>query len=235
MLSVDNISVFYGDLQALWNVSIEVNQGEVVCIVGSNGAGKTTLLKTLVGLLRPKTGRVLFENNHVDRLQPHRVVELGVSYVPSERELFPQMTVLENLETGAFAKRGRANKKNMLELVFRLFPVLHERRNQLAGTMSGGEQQMLAIARGMMSNPTLLMLDEPSTGLAPFLVAALYETIKKIQEEGLTILLVEQNVMQALSLADRGYVLETGRIKLEGNSSALLDNPMVRAAYLGVQ
>ncbi|HID04754.1 MAG TPA: ABC transporter ATP-binding protein [Aigarchaeota archaeon] len=221
-------------MQALWDVGLEVETGEVVAIIGANGAGKTTLLKTIAGLIRPKNGRIILDSFDISKYEAYKRTELGISYVPAERELFPQMTVIENLELGAFTKRARKRKEENLELVFRLFPRLKERKNQLAGTMSGGEQQMLAIARGMMTCPTILMLDEPSTGLAPKLVAELFEVIRKITEENLTVLLVEQHMTQALSVADRGYVLETGRITLSGSVEELLVNPLVKQAYLGV-
>jgi len=233
LLMVENINVFYGDIQALWDVNIYVEEGEVVSIIGANGAGKTTLLKTIAGLIKPRSGRVIFDKTDVSRYEAYKRTELGICYVPAERELFPQMTVMENLELGAFTKRARERKEESLELVFNLFPRLKERKNQLAGTMSGGEQQMLAIARGLMTCPKILMLDEPSTGLAPRLVVELFDTVRKITEENLTVLLVEQHMAQALSVADRGYVLETGRITLTGRGEELLADPLVKQAYLG--
>jgi len=234
MLKVDKINVFYGDLQALWDVSFEVNEGEKVVIVGANGAGKTTTLKTISGLLRPRSGSIEFLGKRIDKLPPHKIVELGIAHVPEGRRLFPRMTVLENLEMGAYTKRAREKLEDTLEWVFSIFPRLKERKKQIAGTMSGGERQMLAIARGLMSKPKLLMLDEPSLGLAPKLVVKTFEVIERINEEGVTILLVEQNVRHALELADRGYVLETGRITLSGTGEDLLKNDYVKKAYLGM-
>jgi len=234
LLKVNNIDVFYGDLQALWGVSFEVHEGEKVVIVGANGAGKTTTLKTISGLLRPRSGTIEFKGQRIDKLPPHKIVELGIAHVPEGRRIFPKMTVLENLEMGAYIKRAREKFDDTLEWVFSIFPRLKERKNQIAGTMSGGERQMLAIARGLMSRPDLLMLDEPSLGLAPKLVMKTFEVIKRIGEEGVTILLVEQNVRHALELADRGYVLETGRITLSGTSEELLSNDYVKKAYLGM-
>jgi len=234
MLKVDKINVFYGDLQALWDVSFEVNEGEKVVIVGANGAGKTTTLRTISGLLRPRSGSIEFLGKRIDKLPPHEIVELGIAHVPEGRRLFPRMTVLENLEMGAYTKRAREKFDDTLEWVFSIFPRLRERKKQIAGTMSGGERQMLAIARGLMSKPKLLMLDEPSLGLAPKLVVKTFEVIERINEEGVTILLVEQNVRHALELADRGYVLETGRITLSGTGEELLKNDYVKKAYLGM-
>jgi len=234
LLKVNKINVFYGDLQALWDVSFEVYEGEKVVIVGANGAGKTTTLKTISGLLRPRSGTIEFMGQRIDRLPAHKIVELGIAHVPEGRRLFPKMTVLENLEMGAYTKRAREKFEDTLEWVFSIFPRLKERKNQIAGTMSGGERQMLAIARGLMSRPKLLMLDEPSLGLAPKLVLKTFEVIQRISEEGVTILLVEQNVRHALELADRGYVLETGRITLSGTGEELLNNDYVKKAYLGM-
>jgi branched-chain amino acid transport system ATP-binding protein len=234
MLDVDKINVFYGGLQALQNVSLKVERDEVVAIVGSNGAGKTTILKAISGLLPLKSGSINFLGNRLDKLPTHRIVELGVVQIPEGRHLFPYMTVMENLEMGAFTPEARKKRRETIEWIFNLFPILKERRNQLAGTLSGGEQQMLAIGRGLMSRPKLLMLDEPSLGLAPKLVTKLFEVIKTINEEGVTILLVEQNVRHALELADRGYVLETGKIILEGEGRQLIANEHVKKAYLGM-
>lgn len=232
MLTVDKINVFYGDLQAIRDVSFEVETGEKTVIVGSNGAGKTTTLKTVSSILHPRSGSIEFLGKRIDQLPPHKIIELGISHVPEGRGLFPRMTVTENLEMGAYTRRE--SKNEMLEQVFQLFPVLKERRNQLAGTMSGGERQMLAIARGLMSKPKLLMLDEPSLGLAPMLVLSIFDMIETINKEGVTILLVEQNVRHALEMADRGYVLETGRITMKGTGKELIDNEYVKKAYLGM-
>ncbi|RLE51214.1 MAG: ABC transporter ATP-binding protein [Candidatus Methanomethylicota archaeon] len=234
MLVVDRINVFYGDLQALWDVSLKVEKGEILALVGSNGAGKTTTLNTISGILKPRSGKIEFMGKRIDGMPPHKIVELGIAQVPEGRQLFPEMTVLENLEMGAYTKRAREKFYDTLEWVYQLFPILKERKNQLAGTLSGGEQQMLAIARALMSRPQLLMLDEPSLGLAPKLVLLVFEMIHKINEEGVTILLVEQNVRHALSIAHRGYVIETGKIVLEGSGQELLENEYVKKAFLGM-
>jgi branched-chain amino acid transport system ATP-binding protein len=233
MLEAKGVSAFYGDAQALWDVSFDVNEGEIVTLIGSNGAGKSTMLKVISALLPPAKGAIKLFDERIDRLPSHRIVELGIAQIPEGRRLWPGMSVLENLELGAYAHQARAVKDRSLQWVFELFPRLAERKNQLAGTLSGGEQQMLAIGRGLLSRPKLLMLDEPSLGLAPFLVAEVFNVIKQINQEGVTILLVEQNVHHALELAHRGYVLETGRIVLEGESEHLLQNEHVRTAYLG--
>ncbi|HID18866.1 TPA: ABC transporter ATP-binding protein, partial [Candidatus Bathyarchaeota archaeon] len=212
MLTVEKINVFYGNVQALWDVSLKVEKGEVVALIGSNGAGKTTTLKTVSGLLRPRSGSISFLGEKVDNFDPRHIVELGLVQVPEGRHLFPYMTVLENLKMGAYPSYARKRRNETLEWVFTLFPILKERKGQLAGTLSGGEQQMLAIARGLMARPKLLMLDEPSLGLAPVYTLKIFDLIRKINQEGVTILLVEQNVRQALEISDRGYVLETGRI-----------------------
>jgi len=234
MLEVDNINVFYGDLQALWNLSFRVEKGEVAVIAGPNGAGKTTTLKTISGLLHPKSGSISFLGQRIDRVPPHRIVEMGISHVPEGRRLFPNMTVMENLKVGAYTPKAWEKRDDTLEWVFQLFPKLKERKDQLAGTLSGGEQQMLAIGRGLMSRPKLLMLDEPSQGLAPKLVLLTFNMIRNINEEGVTILLVEQNVRRALELADRGYIIETGRVSLEGEGEKLLKSKYVKKAYLGL-
>ena len=233
ILTVENIHVFHGDVQALWGVSLEVHEGEVVSLLGSNGAGKTTTLRTISGLLRPRSGRIMFAGREIHRIPPHEVVALGVAQIPEGRRLWPNMSVLENLELGAYPASARAHRIEQRDRMFQLFPRLAERRNQLAGTLSGGEQQMLAIARGLMSRPKLLMLDEPSLGLAPLVVKEVFRAVREVRDAGITVLLVEQNVAQALELADRGYVLETGRVVLQGASRELLANPHVRSAYLG--
>lgn len=234
MLSVDKINVFYGDLQALWEVSFNVEKGEIVTIVGSNGAGKSTTLRTISGLLRPRTGSIQFLGETLEKIPPHGIVKLGVAHIPEGRRLFPLYSVMENLKMGAYTRKQIEKKDETLEWVFKLFPILKERRNQAAGTLSGGEQQMLAIGRGLMSRPKLLMLDEPSLGLAPKLVLTLFDLVRKINEEGITVLLVEQNVRHALHLAHRAYVLETGRVVLEGEGDELMDNEHVKKAYLGM-
>lgn len=235
MLSVTNMSVRYGLREALSDVSFTVNEGELVTLVGANGAGKTTCLKTISGLLKPSKGRIEFLGQRIDGLAPHRLLAMGLAHVPEGRLLFPEMTVMEHLELGAVRSRpGTRSFEEKIEWNFMLFPRLKERRDQRAGTLSGGEQQMVAIARGLMSTPRLLMLDEPSLGLAPIVVDALADVISALHRDGLTILLVEQRVDLALKLANRGYVLETGRVALQDSAAALLQNPQVKQAYLGV-
>lgn len=234
MLKLDKVNVSYGDLPVLWNISLKVKKGEIVAVVGSNGAGKSTMLKTICGLIMPNKGDIEFLGERITRMSPFKRVEKGLAYVPEGRHVFPHMTVMENLEMGAYVPRARKRIKDTLEWVFQLFPILEERRNQLAGTLSGGEQQMLAIARGLMSRPSLLMLDEPSLGLAPMFVVKVFEMIRKINQEGVSILLVEQNVRYALNNAHRGYILENGRIVLEDEGRKLLENEQVRKSYLGI-
>jgi branched-chain amino acid transport system ATP-binding protein len=234
MLKIDDISVFYGKVQVLWDVTFQVEEGEVVTLLGSNGAGKSSTVKTLQGLLHPKKGTIEFMGKRIENLPAYRVVEEGIALVPEGRDIFPKMTVEENLMLGAYVPRAREQREETRSWVLELFPKLAERRKQLAGTMSGGEQQMLSIARALMSKPRLLMLDEPSFGLAPVIVLQVFEIIRKLKKEGVTILLVEQNVHQALKIADRAYVLEKGKIILEGNGSDLLENDYVKNAYLGV-
>jgi len=234
MIRVEGIEVSYGEIPVLKGVSIEVNEGEVVAVIGSNGAGKSTLLKSIAGLLKPKKGRIFYQGIQVGKLPAHKVVRSGMVYIPAERELFPQMTVQENLELGAYTSGIAKAKRETLKFVFALFPRLAERKRQLAGTMSGGEQQMLAIGRGLMSRPKVLLLDEPSTGLAPILVAEMYRQLHRLKEEGSTILLAEQQIPAALSLAHRAYVLENGLIRLQGRANDLLEEPEVKRAYLGV-
>ncbi len=234
MLEVQGLQVCYGDVQALWDVSFTVEPGEIVTLVGSNGAGKTTTLKTVSGLLRPAAGHVRLEGQDIAALPPHEVVARGVAQIPEGRRLWPQMTVLENLELGAYTAEARRHRDETLEWAFTLFPRLRERQGQRAGTLSGGEQQMVAIARGLMSRPRLLMLDEPSLGLAPLLVEEVFRIVREINGQGVTILLVEQNLRQALEVAHRAYVLETGRITLAGPSRDVLSNPHIRSAYLGL-
>ena len=234
MLEVQRLQVFYGDVQALWDVSFAVQPGEIVTLVGSNGAGKTTTLKTISGLLRPAAGSVRFEGDDIAALPPDGVVIRGIAQIPEGRRLWPHMTVLENLELGAYTREARPRKDETLEWTFNLFPRLRERQAQLAGTLSGGEQQMVAIARGLMSRPRLLMLDEPSLGLAPLLVAEMFRIIREINGRGVTVLLVEQNLRQALEIAHRAYVIETGRVTLSGPSPDILAHPHIRAAYLGM-
>lgn len=233
MLEVEKINVFYGDAQALWDVSLTVYKGEIVTLVGSNGSGKSTTLKAISGLASPSSGEISLEETRIDRMAAHRIVEMGVAQIPEGRRLWPGLSVRENLELGAYTKAARAVRDETMEWVLGLFPLLKARRDQLAGTLSGGEQQMLAIGRGLLSCPKLLILDEPSLGLAPLLVAEVFETIQKINREGMTILLVEQNVNHALAISNRGYVLETGRIVLSGKGKELLADEHVKTAYLG--
>ena len=232
MLSVEGVHTFYGPIEALKGVSIEVRQGEIVTLIGANGAGKSTLLMTICGSPRAEQGRVVLEGRDITRLQPHQIVRLGVAQSPEGRRIFPRMSVLENLQMGATAAE-KSHFQDDLARVFKLFPILEQRREQRGGTLSGGEQQMLAIGRALMSRPRLLLLDEPSLGLAPLLVKQIFATIREINEQqGMTVLLVEQNAYHALSLAHRGYVLVTGRIALTGTGAELLANREVRAAYL---
>jgi len=234
VLEVNGINVFYVKVQALWDVSLKVEEGEIVAVVGANGAGKTTLLKTLSGLVRSSSGNIKFLGKRIDQLPAHKIVEDGISHIPEGRGIFSSLTVFENLKMGAYTAKAWKERDETLKLVYELFPILSERRNQTAGTLSGGEQQMLAIARGLMSKPKMIMLDEPSLGLAPKIVMKIFELIEEINKGGVTILLVEQNVQQALELAERGYVLETGKICTEGKGKELLRNELVKKAYLGL-
>jgi len=234
VLKVSEIDVYYGDMQALRNVSIDVNQGEVVSVIGSNGAGKSTLLKSVSGMLRPRSGSISLNGNEISQAPTSKIVENGISHVPEGRQIFPTMTVLENLEMGAQFPRPRKVQRETIEQVFAYFPRLKERLEQKAGTLSGGEQQMLAMGRGLMSLPSLMMLDEPSLGLAPVLVSTIFEIIEKINRQGTAILLIEQNVFHSLKISDRGFVLENGEIALSGAGQELLENPHIRKTYLGL-
>ncbi len=234
MLAVRDLSVFYGDAQALDAVSLDVAQGEIVAIVGANGAGKTSLIRTIGGVLAPRSGSIAFDGREIAGLDSHVVCDLGIGQVAEGRQIFPSMTVVENLEVGAMLPRARAGAKAALERVFSMFPRLEERGAQLAGTLSGGEQQMLAIGRCLMGAPRLIMFDEPSLGLAPTVVHEVFATIRALHAQGMTVLLVEQNVAASLKLADRAYVLENGRVALSGSGAELLVDPRVREAYLGL-
>ena len=233
MLKVENLNVFYGAIHALHDISFQVNAGEIVTLIGANGAGKTTTLHTISGLIRQKSGTSTFKGKNLAAGHPHKLVGMGLSQVPEGRRVFAQMSVLENLEIGAYTRKNPAEMKRDLEMVFGHFPRLKERVKQLAGTLSGGEQQMLAMGRALMSHPELLMLDEPSMGLSPILVQEIFSIIQDVNRAGTTILLVEQNAHMALSIANRAYVLETGRIVMEGDAKELLTNDDVRKAYLG--
>ncbi len=233
MLNIEDLEVAYGKIQVLWGVTLAIREGEIIALVGANGAGKTTLLKTISGLLRPKTGSIGFNGGALERATPRDIVRQGVVHVPEGRKLFPEMNVLDNLLMGGYMIPPR-ERGARLEEVFALFPLLKERERQMAGTLSGGEQQMVALARGLMARPKLLMLDEPSLGLAPLVVEKIFEAVQTIHREGVTVLLVEQNVHEALSLADRAYVLENGKIALEGTGKDLLEDGHVREAYMGI-
>jgi branched-chain amino acid transport system ATP-binding protein len=234
VLEIKNIDVYYGDVQVIWDISFEVKQGEIVALIGANGAGKSTTLKTISGILRPRKGEILFNDIPINKVEPYRLIELGIAHVPEARRLFVEMSVEENLDMGSLKGEAKKERDITKQLVFELFPRLLERQRQLAGTLSGGEQQMLAIGRGLMSKPKLQMFDEPSLGLSPILVKDIFNVIKRIKAEGTTVLIVEQNVKQTLALADRVYVLENGKIALQGTGEELLNNEHVKTAYLGV-
>ncbi len=234
MLTLNNVSASYGDIQVLDRVNLMVNPREIAAIVGSNGAGKTTLINLITGLLRCTPGEIYFMGKRIDILPPHEIVERGIVQIPEGRLLFPKMTVIENLEMGAYIARARMNKQATLNRVMDLFPVIKDRRGQLAGSLSGGEQQMLAIARGLMANPTLLILDEPSLGLAPLVVEEMFRVILEINEQGITIILVEQNVFRTLTVSHKAFVLENGRIVMEGIGQELLNHQDIKSAYLGI-
>jgi len=233
-LRVSDVWAGYEGSLALFGISLEVRTGQVVALVGANGAGKTTTLRAISGLVRPEAGQVVFEGRRIDGLKPHQITTLGIAHVPEGRRVFGRLSVLDNLQLGAYVRRDPAERRRNLERVFGLFPVLYERKNQPAGTLSGGEQQMLAIGRGLMLSPKLLMLDEPSLGLSPKLVDRIFDAVAEIKSQGTTVLLVEQNLVEALELADYGYVLQTGRVVLEGPGPKLLQNELIRSAYLGL-
>ncbi|OGP70083.1 MAG: ABC transporter ATP-binding protein [Deltaproteobacteria bacterium RBG_13_47_9] len=233
MLDVDHIDVYHGDLQALWKVSLQIGNGERVSLIGANGAGKTTIVESISGLLTPVDGSIRFHGVRIDRMPTHKIVELGICLVPEGKGIFPGMSVFENLELGAFIPESRKIKGKTLEFVYDLFPILQSRKNQISGTLSGGEQQMLAIGRALMSKPKLLMLDEPSLGLAPLIVKNIFRVIQQISESGVSILLVEQNVRIALGITQRAYIIENGRVGMHGNSQSLFNDEQVKSAYLG--
>lgn len=234
MLEVEKLCVYYGDHQALFDVNIHVGNGEIISFLGGNGSGKTTTINTISGVIKPKAGSVRFGGAEIHQWPVHKIVEKGLIQIPEERMLFPDMTVLENLQMGAYLNRARQKQKDFLEWIYGLFPILKARRSQLAGTLSGGEQQMLAIGRGLMSRPKLLMLDEPSLGLAPMLVLDLFRVIQEINQHEVDIFLVEQNVHQSLKISHRAYLLENGSITMEGEASKLLETDYIRQAYLGI-
>jgi branched-chain amino acid transport system ATP-binding protein len=234
MLEVSNIDTFYGKIQALWGVSLEIDEAEMVALVGANGAGKTTLLNTISGLLHPASGSIEFLGKRIDGLTSYSIVELGMSHIPEGRRLFPDMSVRENLEMGAYANRAWKHKQETLDKVYQLFPILKARQGQLAKTLSGGEQQMVAMGRGLMSRPRLCIIDEPSSGLAPLVVDEIFRIIQGLRDQGIAIFLIEQNVQQTLEITDRAYVLENGRVILAGESKKLLQEELIRKAYLGL-
>lgn len=232
LLQVDNIEVYYGVIKALKGVSFEVNKGEIVALIGANGAGKTTILHTVTGLLKPKTGKIIFKDNDITKIPAHKIVTMGMAHVPEGRRIFSQLSVLDNIKLGAFTRKDKEEIEETLNYVYERFPRLKERKSQIAGTLSGGEQQMLAMGRALMSKPEFVLMDEPSMGLSPLLVSEIFEIIKAINENGTTVLLVEQNAKKALSIADRAYVLETGNIVLSGDAKDLMNDESVKKAYL---
>ncbi len=233
MLSVNNLQVHYGMIQAIKDVSFEVNQGEVIALIGANGAGKTTILHTISGLLQPTRGSVIFEGQDITKTAAHKIVSLGMAHVPEGRRVFAQLTVLENLRLGAYTRKDKNEMEETLKMIYQRFPRLEERKNQIAGTLSGGEQQMLAMGRALMSHPKIILMDEPSMGLSPIFVEEVFKIIRDISAEGTTVLLVEQNAKKALTIADRAYVLETGNIILQGDAKKLMNDESVKKAYLG--
>ncbi len=234
MLEFNNISAAYGKTRVLWDISLKINEGEIVALVGSNGTGKSTLLKTMSGILRPVSGTITFEGKRIDNLPMHLIAEMGISHIPEGGKVFKDMTVRDNLDMGAYASRARKDKEETMGRVLEIFPILKERQNQLARTLSGGEQQMLAMGRGLMSRPKLCVFDEPSYGLAPFLVKEVFRVIKTLPQNGITVFLIEQNVRHTLDISDRAYILENGRIVMESSGQALLQDDHVRKAYLGL-
>ena len=233
LLEVQDIQVYYGMIQALKGVSFSVNEGEVIALIGANGAGKTTTLHTVTGLLRAKSGHIIYDGQDITKVPPHKIVTMGMAHVPEGRRIFQQLSVLENLKLGAYTRKDKSEIASTLKMVYERFPRLEERKNQVAGTLSGGEQQMLAMGRALMSKPRIILMDEPSMGLSPLLVSEIFDIIKVINESGTTVLLVEQNAKKALSIADRAYVLETGKITLSGDAKDLINDESVKKAYLG--
>ena len=233
MLSVNNLQVHYGMIQAIKDVSFEVNEGEVIALIGANGAGKTTILHTVSGLLQPTKGSIIFEGQDISKIPAHKIVSLGMAHVPEGRRVFAQLTVLENLKLGAYTRKDKNEMEETLKMIYKRFPRLEERKNQIAGTLSGGEQQMLAMGRALMSHPKIILMDEPSMGLSPIFVEEVFKIIRDISAEGVTVLLVEQNAKKALNIADRAYVLETGNIILQGDAKKLMNDESVKKAYLG--
>ena len=233
MLEVKDLEVYYGMIQAIKGVSFEVNEGEVIALIGANGAGKTTILHTITGLLSPKKGSVVFEGKDITKVSAHKIVELGMAHVPEGRRVFAQLSVYQNLKMGAYTRKDKTEIEESLEMVYRRFPRLEERKNQLAGTLSGGEQQMLAMGRALMSKPRIILMDEPSMGLSPILVNEIFDIIQSVSASGTTVLLVEQNAKKALSIANRAYVLETGNIVTSGPAHTLMEDPAIKKAYLG--
>ena len=233
MLEIKDLEVYYGVIHAIKGVSFEVNEGEIIALIGANGAGKTTILHTITGLIAPKSGHVLFEGKDITKTPAHKIVELGMAHVPEGRRVFAQLSVYQNLKMGAYTRKDKAEVDAALEMVYKRFPRLEERKNQMAGTLSGGEQQMLAMGRALMSHPKIILMDEPSMGLSPILVNEIFDIIQSVSESGTTVLLVEQNAKKALSIADRAYVLETGKIVLEGKAKDLLEDDSIKKAYLG--
>ncbi|MGB8453976.1 MAG: ABC transporter ATP-binding protein [Anaerocolumna sp.] len=233
MLAIKDLEVYYGIIQAIKGISFEVNEGEVIALIGANGAGKTTILHTITGLVSAKSGSVLFEENDLTKIPAHKIVSLGMAHVPEGRRIFAELTVFENLKLGAYTRKDKKEMEDTIAKVYKRFPRLEERKNQIAGTLSGGEQQMLAMGRALMSHPRIILMDEPSMGLSPIFVSEIFDIIKEISESGTTVLLVEQNAKKALSIANRAYVLETGKIVLEGDAKELMNDDSVKKAYLG--
>ena len=233
MLEIKDLQVYYGVIQAIKGISFEVNKGEVIALIGANGAGKTTILHTITGLISPKSGSIIYEGKNITKIPGYKIVSMGMAHVPEGRRVFTNLTVLQNLKLGAYTRKDKKEIEDTLQMVYERFPRLEERKNQVAGTLSGGEQQMLAMGRALMSHPQIILMDEPSMGLSPIFVNEIFDIIKEVSKSGTTVLLVEQNAKKALSIADRGYVLETGNIVLEGSAEELLHNDSIKKAYLG--